>query len=47
MLEREDQLAVAARDVRHEIETWRIDFFDEYAAEIISSFSEEDRNNFV
>ncbi len=43
LLEREDQLAVAARDVRHEIETWRIDFFDEYAAEIISSFSEEDR----
>jgi len=43
LLEREDELAVAARDVRRELETWRLGFFDEYAAGIVSSFSEEDR----
>ncbi len=42
-LEREDELAVAARDLRYELESWRLDFFDEYADEIVSSFSEEDR----
>jgi len=42
-LEREDQLAEAARDLRYELESWRLEFFDEYAADIVSAFSEDDR----
>jgi len=42
-LEREDELAEAARDIMLELEPWRLEYLDEYATDIIASFSEEDR----
>lgn len=43
-LEREDELAEAARDIMLELEPWRLSYFDEHATDIIASFSEEDRD---
>jgi len=42
-IEKEDELAGRARDLMEEIEPWRLEFFDEHAAEVLLSFSEEDR----
>ncbi|MCD4690068.1 insulinase family protein [bacterium] len=42
-LEREDELAEAARNLRYELEAWRLEFFDECSSGIVSGFSEEDR----
>ncbi len=42
-LEREDELAEAARDLRRELEPWRLEFFQSLADDVIEGFSEEDR----
>ena len=42
-LDREDELAEAARSLMLEIEPWRLEFFDERATELLSSLSDEDR----
>ncbi len=42
-LDREDELAEEARRLMIEIETWRLDYFDEYVTDLTSSFSDEDR----
>jgi len=42
-LEREDELAEAARDIMLELSPWRLEYLDQYATDIVASFSEEDR----
>ncbi len=42
-LDREDELAEQARSLMIEIEPWRLEFFDEYATDLLASLSEEDR----
>ena len=43
-LEEEDRLAEEARAILLEIGLWRMEFFDEYATELLASLSEEDRS---
>jgi hypothetical protein len=43
-LDREDELAEEIRGLMLEIESWRLDYLDEYAKELTTSFSEEDRD---
>jgi len=42
-LEREDAIAAAMSEIREELEPWRIERFNEYVKEILSSFSDDDR----
>jgi len=42
-LAREDELAEHMRDLMIEIGAWRLDYFDAYATDLTSSFSDEDR----
>ncbi len=42
-LDREDELAEEARSLMIAIEPWRLEFFDEYATQLLASLSEEDR----
>ncbi len=43
-LEREDELAEAARDIMLELEPWRLEYLDDHATEIVASFADEDRD---
>jgi predicted Zn-dependent peptidase len=43
-LEREDEFAEAARDIMLELEPWRLEYLDEYATDIVASFTEEERD---
>jgi predicted Zn-dependent peptidase len=42
-LDKEDQLALHARDLMMRIEPWRLDYFDTHSTDVIASFGEDER----